>query len=535
VSQNLPANTGHPRRWGILAVLVVSLLVVVLDNTVLNVALRTLADPVHGLGTTQGELEWSINSYTLVFAGLLFTFGVLGDRFGRKRFLSAGLAVFGLASLASSYAQSPGQLIGARALMGVGAAAIMPATLSIISNVFDPRERARAIAMWAGAVGLGVAIGPIVGGTLLEHFWWGSVFLINVPVVLIGMALVGGLVPESRDPKPGRIDVVGVLLSVIGLIGLVYGIINGGEHGFGRPVVWAAMLGGAAVLAAFVAWERRVEFPSLDVKLFGNPRFSAAAGVIGLVFFAGLGVFFFTSFYLQLVRGYSPLQTGLLFLPFAGAQLVFAPLSSAAVKRYGAKAVSAGGMALNAVAMAGFALIGADTPIVVLALLFMVQGIGMANVIPPATESIMSTLPREKAGVGSAVSNTVRQVAGALGIAVLGSVLAGVYRGEVGPATSVLPEPARDAARESISGAYGVAQQAGPAGGAVVSAANDAFVTAMHWSAVVGGVIALLGVLVSLGWLPGRAAGRHELAAQQQAAVGEAVGADGEPELARAS
>ncbi|MBX6357181.1 MAG: MFS transporter, partial [Micromonosporaceae bacterium] len=423
-----PAQTGHPRRWGILAVLVVSLLVVVLDNTVLNVALRTLADPVHGLGATQSELEWAINSYTLVFAGLLFSFGVLGDRFGRKRFLTVGLALFGLASLASAYAQNPGQLIGARALMGIGAAAIMPATLSIISNVFDPRERARAIGMWAGAVGLGAAIGPIVGGALLERFWWGSVFLINVPVVVLGLALIAALVPESRDPKPGRIDVVGVLLSVVGLVGLTYGIINGGEHGFGRPVVWAAILGGTAVLAGFVAWERRVEFPSLDVKLFGNPRFSAAAGVIGLVFFAGLGVFFFTSFYLQLVRGYSPLETGMLFLPFAAAQLVFAPLSSAAVKRYGAKAVSAAGMGLNVVALAAFVVVSADTPVWVLALLFAVQGTGMANVIPPATESIMSTLPREKAGVGSAVSNTVRQVAGALGIAVLGSVLAGVYR-----------------------------------------------------------------------------------------------------------
>ena len=529
VAVSAPANTGHPRRWGILAVLVVSLLVVVLDNTVLNVALRTLADPVRGLGATQSELEWAINSYTLVFAGLLFSFGVLGDRFGRKRFLFLGLALFGLASLASAYAQNSGQLIGARALMGVGAAAIMPATLSIISNVFDPRERARAIGLWAGAVGLGVAIGPIVGGTLLEHFWWGSVFLINVPVVLIGLALVGGLVPESRDPKPGRIDVVGVLLSVAGLVGLTYGIIKGGEDGFGKPLVLAALLGGVAILAAFVAWERRVEFPSLDVKLFGNPRFSASAGVIGLVFFASLGVFFFTSFYLQLVRGYSPLETGLLVLPVAAAQLLFAPLSSAAVKRYGAKAVSAGGMGLNVVAMIGYGLVGADTPVWLLAVLFGVQGVGMANVIPPATESIMSTLPREKAGVGSAVSNTVRQVAGALGIAVLGSVLAGVYRGEVGPAFDTLPGPARDAARESISGAYGVAEQAGPAGPAVISAANDAFVTAMHWSAAVGAVVSLLGVLVSLGWLPGRRpAGRPQVAAEQ-------ASVSGEHELARAS
>src|SRR5882757_4674238 len=205
-----PPNTGHPRRWTILGVLVVTLLVVVLDNTVLNVAMRTIADPKHGLGATQSDLEWAINSYTLVFAGLLFTFGVLGDRLGRKRVLVLGMVLFGLASLASAYAQSPGQLVLARALMGIGGAAIMPATLSIISNVFDPRERGRAIGIWAGSVGLGVAIGPVVGGALLEHFWWGSVFLINVPILVAGIILTVTLVPDSRDPQPGRIDVAGV-------------------------------------------------------------------------------------------------------------------------------------------------------------------------------------------------------------------------------------------------------------------------------------------------------------------------------------
>ncbi|GFJ88095.1 MFS transporter [Phytohabitans rumicis] len=426
-------NTGHPRRWIILGVLVVSLLVVVLDNTVLNVALRTLADPVHGLGASQGELEWSINSYTLVFAGLLFTAGVLGDRYGRKRFLTIGLALFGLASLLSAYAQSADQLIWARALMGVGGAAIMPVTLSIISNVFDPRERGKAIAIWSGSVGIAIAIGPILGGLLLENFWWGSVFLINVPVVAAGLVLVTMLVPESRDPKPGRIDVIGVLLSVVGLVALSYGIIDGGEHGFGRPVVWASIVGGLAVLGAFIAYERRVEFPSLDVRLFKVPRFAAPVALIGLVFFAALGVFFFSAFYLQLVRGYSPLETGLLLLPFAVAQMAFAPRSAAMVKKYGGKAVSTVGLVLTAVGMSGFIFLGVDTPVWVILALFFIQGVGMANLMPPAMESIMSSLPREKAGVGSAVANTVRQVGGALGVAVLGSVLASVYRGRSTP------------------------------------------------------------------------------------------------------
>jgi EmrB/QacA subfamily drug resistance transporter len=503
-------NTGHPRRWAILGVLVVSLLVVVLDNTVLNVALRTLADPVRGLGASQGELEWSINSYTLVFAGLLFTFGVLGDRYGRKRFLQAGLAVFGLASLVSAYAQSPGQLIGTRALMGIGAAAVMPVTLAIISNVFDPRERGRAIGVWAGAVGLGVAIGPVLGGALLEHYWWGSVFLINVPIVLLGMVAVALLVPESRDPRPGRIDAVGVLLSVLGLVALSYGIIDGGEHGFGRPVVWITIVAGLAVLAGFVVHERRVEFPALDVRLFRVPRFAASAAVIGLVFFAAMGVMFFGTFYLQLVRGHSPLETGLLMLPFACAQLVFAPLSATMVRRYGSRVVAAVGLALTALAMSQFTLADARTPIWYFELILFVQGTGMANIMPPATESIMSSLPRERAGVGSAVSNTVRQVAGALGVAVIGSVLAGVYRDRVTPAAQELPDPAREAVLESISSAYAAAERLGPAGPSLITAADDAFVTAMHWAAGLSAAVAALGIVVALRWLPGRAEGARQ-------------------------
>ncbi|MFD2768383.1 MFS transporter [Micromonospora eburnea] len=497
-------NTGHPRRWAILGVLVISLLVVVLDNTILNVALRTLADPVHGLGASQGELEWAINSYTLVFAGLLFTFGVLGDRLGRRRFLLIGLALFGLASLVSAYAQDPAQLIAARALMGVGGAAIMPVTLSIISNVFDPRERARAIGVWAGAVGLAVAIGPVLGGVLLEHYWWGSVFLINVPVVALGLVLVATLVPESRDPNPGRVDLPGVLLSVVGLVALTYGIIDGGEHGFGRPQVWAAIVGGLAVLAWFIIHELRSDHPSLDVRLFRVPRFAAPVAMVGLVFFAAMGVMFFGAFYLQLVRGYSPLESGLLFLPFAVAQLIFAPRSAAMVRRYGGRAVSTVGLLLTAAALGAFVLVDAETPIWIFSALGFVQGAGMANIMPPATESIMSALPREKAGVGSAVSNTVRQVAGALGVAVLGSVLSAVYRDHIATALAGLPAPARAAAEESISGAYAAAAQLGPAAPRLIAAANDSFVSAMHWAAAVSALVAAFGIVIVLRWMPGR-------------------------------
>src|SRR5690349_4639386 len=498
------ANTGHPRRWAILGVLVISLLVVVLDNTVLNVAMRTIADPVHGLGATQGQLEWAINSYTLVFAGLLFTAGILADRLGRRITLITGLALFGIASLASAYADSAGQLIAARALMGLGAAAVMPATLSIIANVFAPQERGRAIGVWAGAVGLGVAIGPIVGGLLLEHFWWGSVFLINVPIVVVGIVLGLIIIPESRDPKPGRIDVVGVLLSIIGIGLLTYGVIKGGEDGFGDTLAWTTLVASVVVLTGFVAWERRVAFPSLDVRLFKNKTFAASTGMIGLVFFAAMGAMFFGAFYLQLVRGYGPLASGALFVPFAAAQMVFAPRSAAMVKRFGPKLVSTIGLLLVAAGLAGWMVVGETTPIWVVGALFFLMGVGMANVMPPATEAIMSVLPREKAGVGSAVSNTIRQIGGALGVAALGAVVSSSYRDDVTTATAGLPDAAREVAQESISGAYGVAEQAGAAGGALIQSANDAFISAMHYAAIGSTIFALLGALVAAIWLPGK-------------------------------
>ncbi|GIM89240.1 MFS transporter [Paractinoplanes toevensis] len=497
-------QTGHPRRWAILGVLVISLLVVVLDNTVLNVALRTIADPEHGLGATQSQLEWAINSYTLVFAGLLFTAGILADRLGRRVTLMTGLVLFGIASLISAYADSASQLIAARALMGLGAAAVMPATLSIIANVFDPRERGRAIGVWAGAVGLGVAIGPIVGGLLLEHFWWGSVFLINVPIVVAGVALVAILVPESRDPKPGRIDFLGVILSIIGLSLLTYGVIKGGEDGFGDTLAWTTLVGSVVVLTGFVLWERRVALPSLDVKLFANKQFSASTGVIGLVFFGAMGAMFFGAFYLQLVRGYGPLASGALFVPFAVAQMVFAPRSAAMVKRFGPKMVSTVGLLLVALGLAAWLFIGATTPIWIVGAAFFVMGVGMANVMPSATESIMAALPREKAGVGSAVSNTIRQLGGALGVAVLGAILSSVYRDDLGSATDGLPAAAADAAKESISGAYGVAEQAGAAAPALINGANDAFLSAMHYAAVGSVIFALLGAVVAVLWLPGK-------------------------------
>ncbi|MFI7700760.1 MFS transporter [Nonomuraea sp. NPDC049480] len=499
-------NSGHPRRWPILGVLVFSLLAVVLDNTILNVAMKTIADPIAGLGATQSELEWAINSYTLVFAGLLFTFGVIGDRTGRKRMLFIGMALFGLASLASAYSQDPAQLILARAAMGIGGAAIMPATLAIISNVFPPAERGKAIGVWAGGVGLAVAIGPITGGLLIEHFWWGSVFLVNVPIVVIGMILIGTIVPESKDPKPSKLDPFGVVLSIIGLVAIVYGIIRGGFLGtVASAEVLLPTLLGVAVLGVFVWWERRIDHPVFDVRNFSNIRFSSAIAMMGIVFFAMMGGMFFLTFYLQVVLGFSALQAGALMIPFAAAQLIFAPLSQRVNERFGAKLSATVSMITVTLALTSYAFLDQNTPVVLIEVIFFVQGAAMANIMPPATTAIMESLPREKAGVGSAMSNTVRQVAGALGVAVLGSVLSSSYRGQMEPVLAGLPADVQHSAGESIMATMGVVETLGERGQALIKPAFAAFIDGMHVTALVSAAIALLGVAVVAKWMPGKA------------------------------
>ncbi|KNB52840.1 MFS transporter [Streptomyces caatingaensis] len=501
----------HRRRWAVLAVLLFSLLVVVLDNSILNVAMKTIASPAPtGLGATQSQLEWAINSYTLVFAGILFTAGLLGDRLGRKKVLLFGMTVFGIGSVLSAMAGSPGELIAFRAVMGFGGAFVMPATLAIIMNVFERDEQPKAVGIWAGAVGLAIAIGPITGGLLIDHFWWGSVFLVNVPIVICGLVAMVALVPDSKDPRPGRLDPVGVLLSVVGLVLLVYGIIKGGQLAdFTDPEVYGTVGGGLLVIVAFVLYERRTDHPALDVRYFRKPAFSAAVSSISLVFFALMGVSFFSVFYTQSVRGYSPLESGMLMLPLAAAQMFFAPRARHVVARFGARAVCCAGMLLVALSMSGFLLLDADTPIWVLEVLFFVQGTAMAHVMPPATVSIMQSLPREKAGSGSAVNNTFRQIGGALGVAVLGSLLSTTYRdGIAGRLDAVpgLPDSARHAAGESIEGTLAVAERLGPAGKALVGPADDAFLHAMHVTALGATVVAALGALVVGIFLPGKGA-----------------------------
>jgi len=495
----------NPRRWQILAVLCVSLFVIVMDNTIVNVALPTLARELDA-GTS--SLQWIVDAYTLVFAGLLLAAGGLGDRFGRKGALLAGLALFGAFSAAGAFASTTEQLISARAVMGVGAALIFPTTLAIVVNVFtQPRERAAAIGIWTAIAGVGVALGPISGGWLLEHFSWGSVFLVNVPVTVAGIVGTLVLVPRSRDPRAPRLDLPGLALSIAGVTLLVWSLIEAPSHGWISATTIGGIAGAAVLLAVFSWWERRVPAPLLDVNLFRNMRFTAASLAITLGFFALFGFIFLVTQYLQLVKGYSALQAGVRTLPFAIAMVVAAVSSPKVVQRIGTKLVVAAGLALMA---GGFAIAStndASTSYSVIASAMVLMGFGLGSAAAPATESILASLPREKAGVGSAVNDTTREVGGTLGVAVLGSIMASVYGGRILNALSGTPLPAglRAAAGDSLAAALQIAGGVGGAAGrGIALAAQDAFAQAFQIGSVVTGAVALVGALIALLFLPAR-------------------------------
>ena len=495
----------NPRRWQILAVLCVSLFVIVMDNTIVNVALPTLARELDA-GTS--SLQWIVDAYTLVFAGLLLAAGGLGDRFGRKGALLAGLALFGAFSTAGAFASSTGQLISARAVMGVGAALIFPTTLAIVVNVFtEPRERAAAIGIWTAIAGVGVALGPISGGWLLEHFSWGSVFLVNVPVTVAGIVGTLVLVPRSRDPRAPRLDLPGLALSIAGVTLLVWSLIEAPSHGWISATTIGGIAGAVALLSVFAWWELRTPAPLLDVHLFRNMRFTAASLAITLGFFALFGFIFLVTQYLQLVKGYSALQAGVRTLPFAIAMVVAAVSSPKVVQRIGTKLVVAAGLSLMA---GGFAIAStndASTSYTVIASATVLMGFGLGSAAAPATESILASLPREKAGVGSAVNDTTREVGGTLGVAVLGSIMASVYGGRILDALSgtSLPAGLRAAAGDSLAAALQIAGGVGGAAGrGIALAAQDAFVQAFQIGSVVTGVVALVGAVIALLFLPAR-------------------------------
>ncbi|MEO8692409.1 MAG: MFS transporter [Acidimicrobiales bacterium] len=492
------------RRWWILAVLCFSLLVIVLDNSILNVALPTIVRELHATNT---QLQWMVDSYTLVFAGLLLTAGSLGDRFGRRPALQVGFVLFGLGSLLSAVAGSPNVLIGTRAFMGIGGAFIMPATLSIITNVFPARERGRAIGVWAATAGVGAALGPITGGFLLEHFYWGSIFLVNLPIV--GAGLVAGffLIPDSKDPHPPRLDPVGAVLSITGLSTLLFAVIEAPDRGWGNSVTVASFVVAAALLALFFIWEIRSDHPMLDLTFFRNPRFSAASTAIMLTFFAMFGSLFVLTQYLQFVLGYDALQTGVRLLAFAIPMMVVAPNSTRLVEKFGTKYVVSAGMTLTTVGLLLLTGTHGDSSYADLVWRMVITACGLALTMAPATESIMGSLPLAKAGVGSAVNDTTRQVGGAVGVAVIGSVFNSLYTSTVSDrlAPLALPGDVVDRAKDSIGAALATANSVGGANGtAIADAARTGFLDGMHTGLVVGAVAAAVGVIVTLVWLPAR-------------------------------
>lgn len=519
-------EAAYRNRWRILGVLVVSLLVVVLDNSILNVALPAIS---RELEATQSQLIWAVDSYALVFASLLFTWGVMGDRYGRRRVLLIGLTLFGVASALTAYSSSAEMLIVNRALMGIGGAAVLPVTLAIITNVFPPKERPKAIGIWAGAVGVAIALGPITGGFLLEHFWWGSVFLINVPVVVAGVAGILALVPESRAGTASKLDPVGVVLSIAGLMLLVYGIVHGGEtNDWSLPTVWGPLLGGIVILTVFVLVELRSDHPSFDIHLFSNREFSVSLAAVTLVFFGLMGATFFLVFYLQTVRGLTPFQAGLALLPLAAGQMVSATRSAHTTRLFGPKLVIGTGLLLVSVVFVVMLMVTATTPMWIILVLYLALGVGMGNAMAPATATMMSTLPLARAGAGSAVQNTVRQVGGALGVAILGTVISVVYGHRFDSLVPNLPSAAQPATT-SVEAAHNVASGALAAGvitpdqaNALIDAANSSFITAMHVATIFTAAAALLGAVIAYVGLP-RKAEHEELLHSKTASFNEQV------------
>ena len=491
------------QRWIALVVLCLAELLVSIDNTIVNVALPTLS---RQLGASTGGLQWIVDAYTLVFAGLLLAAGHLGDRLGRRRTLLLGLAGFGATSAVAATLTGLGGLIAARAVMGGFAALIFPATLAILTQMFTvTRERVAAIGVWSAIAGLAVAIGPVTGGWLLEHFSWHSVFWVNVPLVVLAIVLTVTRVPESRDPSVGRLDIVGVLLSVGAIVTLVWSVIEGPNNGWTSAIELTGFAGAAVLLAAFVAWESRHPHPVLSIALFANRRFSAGAGAISVAFFGLFGFIFVVTQYFQVVRGYGTLDAGLRTLPFAIVIGAVAPLAVQVAARVGSTTVVSGGLVLMAAGFGLAATLPADAAYfgpVVLSMTLMAAGLGLVS--GPATEAIMGALPRETAGAGSAVNDTTREVGGTLGVAVMGSVMSAIYGGKLVDALHGmgLDHRTQDTARSSVAAGFEVAQRLHSP--QVAAAVRSAFLSGMHTASWVAAGATLAGAVLVAFALPAR-------------------------------
>lgn len=489
----------HPRRWLILIVLCLSTLVLVIDNMVLTVAVPPITDD---LGASAQDIQWIIESYILVFAGLLLTAGSLSDRYGRRKVMVIGLALFGLASLLATWAGSPEQLILARVLMGVGGALVMPSTLSILITVFDEDERPKAIAAWSTVAMVGLVGGPVLGGALIAKFWWGAVFLINVPIAVLAIVAALVLMPESKGPwrKP---DYVGAVLSVAGMTALVWTIIELPKTGLADPVTLTAAVTAVVGLVGFGIWEARTDTPMVPIGLFRNKVFTGASFSLVLLTFANGGLMLVLTQYLQYVLGYSPTETGLAFAPMAVAVIAFNAVGASLIAKTGNRVVAVVGLLVIAAGFGTLATLSTGDGWGLLSVAMVLMGAGSGLAMPAAIAALMGAVPEEHAGVGSALNDTIQQAGAALGVAVLGAVLSSTY-------TREMPEGASDAARESVSVALQDAT--------LVETARDAFTQAMSYSFLAGGAGVVAAAVLAALLLKGRSGGAAEATTQEDPA-----------------
>ena len=499
-SASSPDTTLYTRRWWTLSVLCLSLLIVFVGNSSLNVTLPTLARELHA---TESQLQWVVASYSLVFAGLLFTTGALGDRFGRKGALQLGLLLFLVGAGLASASSAMWELIACRAVMGAAGALIMPSTLSILINVFDAHERPKAIAIWASVTGAAGALGPVASGYLLGHFWFGSVFLVNVPIIAVALVAGWFLVPTSRDPQEAALDPVGAILSIVGIVALVYGLIQAPSSGWASASTLGAFAVAILVLVLFVAWELRAAEPMLDMHFFKNPAFSTGTGGMILVFLSMYGVIFLITQYFQLVRGYSPLSAALRTLPIALIMIVVSPLTPRLSATFGAHRTVAFGMISISIAFGMLATLGVHSPYAYMVVCFVPLTGGIALTMSPMTASIMSAVPARRAGAGSAMNDATRELGAALGIAVLGSVAASRYDSQVAKFLHGLSASQRATANTSIAGALRVAGTLPQHASVLLDAGSKgAFVSGLHLAAMSGAVLALIAAVFVMRYLP---------------------------------
>lgn len=502
VAASAEAQAGHPRRWWILAALALSLLVVGLDATVLNVA---LSDISRALGASTTELQWIVNGYSLTSAVLLIPAGLLGDRLGRRRVLAVGLAIFVAASAAGAFAQNPSELIAARTVMGIGAAAVFPLALSIIPTVFAPSQRSKAVAVMTAAMGVGMPLGPLVGGWLLDNFWWGSTLLFNVPTVAVALAAGLALIPDTRDASPRRVNLFGLGLTVAGLTGIVYGITQVPIDGWGSASTLVPLCGGVALLVAFGVVESRSREPLLDRRLIGSPLFVWPTVATALTSFVMMGLLFAIPLYLQAYVGDSALTTGLKLMPMMLTLVVGSGVSTRLGSRLGLRVIVPAGILISSVGFLALLGITPSSDYWPLFATLAITGFGFGLAMPPAMTAMLDSLPDGVQSTGTALNLSVRQTVGALGVAVLGSILTAAYRAGMDAPTAHLPGAAASAARDSLGGAVAVASRLGPAGGALRDAAGSAYLDGVHGVSLVCFAAAIVIAVMMAIVLPHRA------------------------------